>query len=130
MKERRLGLSREKIQEIAIYVAFVALFIIFSVTLKDVGTGFMSTSNLMNILRQTCLIAILSVGMSFVLAAGQIDLSIGSVIGLVSLVAAIVIRDVGPGCSRASCAARSSACSTACSSPTSACPPWSQRWER
>lgn len=59
MKERRLGLSREKIQEIAIYVAFVALFIIFSVTLKDVGTGFMSTSNLMNILRQTCLIAIL-----------------------------------------------------------------------
>lgn len=95
MKERRLGLSREKIQEIAIYVAFVALFIIFSVTLKDVGTGFMSTSNLMNILRQTCLIAILSVGMSFVLAAGQIDLSIGSVIGLVSLVAAIVIRDVG-----------------------------------
>ena len=95
MKNKRIKISTNKIQEIAVYVAFVVLFIIFSVTLKDVGTGFMSTGNLMNILRQTCLIAILSVGMSFVLAAGQIDLSIGSIVGLVSLVAAIGIRDVG-----------------------------------
>jgi ribose transport system permease protein len=78
-----------------VYIAFVLLFIIFAITLRNVGSGFLAPGNLMNILRQTCLYAILSVGMAFVLTVAQIDLSIGPIIGLVSLVAAILLRDFG-----------------------------------
>ena len=42
--------------------------------------------NVWNIIRQTALIAILGVGMTYALGAGQIDLSVGSVVGLTSLV--------------------------------------------
>jgi ribose transport system permease protein len=78
-----------------VYFAFIFLFVTFAVTLRDVGSGFLAPGNLMNILRQTCLYAILSVGMAFVLAVAQIDLSIGPIIGLVSLVSAIFVRDFG-----------------------------------
>lgn len=78
-----------------VYIAFVLLFIIFAVTLRNVGAGFLDPGNLMNILRQTCLYAILAVGMAFVLTSAQIDLSIGPTIGLVSLVAAMVMWHYG-----------------------------------
>lgn len=91
----RIVFKEKLIKKLGIYIAFVVLFIVFAITLKDVGAGFIDTGNLMNILRQTCLYAILAIGMAFVLAAGQIDLSIGSTVGLVSLVAALLIRDYG-----------------------------------
>lgn len=78
-----------------IYIAFVALLLIFSVTLKDVGNGFLHMGNVWNIIRQTSLIAILSVGMTYALGAGQIDLSVGSVVGLTSLVTAWVVQSMG-----------------------------------
>lgn len=78
-----------------IYFAFVALLIIFSITLKDVGRGFLDMGNVWNITRQTALIAILAVGMTYALGAGQIDLSVGSVVGLTSLVTAWVVQSSG-----------------------------------
>lgn len=78
-----------------VYFAFALLFAVFAVTLRNVGAGFLDPGNLMNILRQTCLYAILAVGMAFVLAAAQIDLSIGPTIGLVSLAAALLMRSYG-----------------------------------
>ncbi|MFK4998659.1 hypothetical protein ACI2OX_19255 [Bacillus sp. N9] len=55
----------------------------------------MEIGNLMNILRQTTLIAIMAVGMVFVLGAAQIDLSIGPVVGVTSLITALVVKDYG-----------------------------------
>lgn len=78
-----------------IYIAFVALLIIFSVTLKDMGNGFLSPGNVWNIIRQTSLIAILSVGMTFALGAGQIDLSVGSIVAVTSLTSALVVQSYG-----------------------------------
>ena len=86
---------KKNIKNIAVYLAFVALFLIFAITLKNVGTGFISTGNLMNILRQTSLIAIMAVGMTYALGAAQIDLSVGSVVGVASLVAALALKKYG-----------------------------------
>lgn len=78
-----------------IYIAFVALLLIFSITLRGVGNGFLNMGNVWNIIRQTSLIAILSVGMTYALGAGQIDLSVGSVVGLTSLITAWVVQSMG-----------------------------------
>lgn len=77
-----------------IYVGFVAIFIIFSLTLHD--KGFLDPNNLLNIFRQTTMIAVMAVVMTFVLAAGEIDLSVGAVAGLVSVVTAMAIAAAGP----------------------------------
>ena len=86
----RLGLSNWR-QNI-IYIGFVGIFIFFAVTLGH--KGFLDTNNLLNIVRQTAPIAIMAVAMTYVLAAGEIDLSIGAVAGL-SSVAAAMAMDIG-----------------------------------
>lgn len=89
------GLNLKKIKSLAIYVAFIGLFLIFSISLRNVGAGFIDLGNLMNILRQTSLIAVLSIGMTFALSAAQIDLSVGSAVGVSSLVSAIILKELG-----------------------------------
>lgn len=51
--------------------------------------GFLDPNNLLNILRQTAMIAITAAAMTFVLSAGEIDLSIGAVAGLISVTTAM-----------------------------------------
>ncbi len=75
------------------YIAFAVLFLFFAVTLQS--RGFLEISNLLNVIRQTAMISIMAVAMTFVLASGEIDLSIGAVAGLVSVVAATVLESYG-----------------------------------
>ncbi|BCL70632.1 ABC transporter permease [Vibrio nigripulchritudo] len=75
-----------------IYIGFVIIFLIFSVTLSD--RGFLDPNNLLNIVRQTAMIAIMAIAMTFVLSSGEIDLSVGAVAGLTSVTVAMAI-DVG-----------------------------------
>lgn len=76
-----------------VYVAFLLILLFFAITLQD--DGFLTEQNLLNIARQTAPITVMAVGIVFVLSAGEIDLSIGSIVALSAMVAAIVLRDVG-----------------------------------
>jgi ribose transport system permease protein len=76
-------------RDYAIYIGFVAVFALFALLLHD--DGFLRGTNLMNIVRQTAIIAVMAVAGTFVIAAAEIDLSIGSVAGLASVVAAMTI---------------------------------------
>jgi ribose transport system permease protein len=74
-----------------IYISFLVIFLFFSVALYD--KSFLTGANLMNIARQTAMVSVMAIGMTFVLSAGEIDLSIGSTVALSSLVTALVLRD-------------------------------------
>ena len=73
-----------------VYISFFAVLVVFSIILRD--KGFLSYSNMMNILRQTAMITVAAVGMTFVISAGLIDLSTGAVVALAALVTALVLR--------------------------------------
>lgn len=70
-----------------IYIGFVGVFIFFAITLGH--KGFLDANNLLNIIRQTAMIAIMAVAMTYVLSAGEIDLSVGAVAGLASVATAM-----------------------------------------
>ncbi len=72
------------------YVALVLVVGIFAVTLRD--QGFFTVSNLTNIVIQAAPISVVAVGVVLVLSAREIDLSIGSVVGLTALVAALALQ--------------------------------------
>ncbi|MFC3688850.1 ABC transporter permease [Aquipuribacter hungaricus] len=76
-----------------IYIGFVLVFLVFAVTLND--NGFLTTNNLLNIVRQSAIIAIIAVGMTYVIACAEIDLSVGSTAGLASVITAMAISDYG-----------------------------------
>ncbi len=77
-----------------IYIGFVVIFIAFALTLND--KGFLNPNNLLNIVRQTAMIAVMAVAMTFVLSAGEIDLSVGAVAGLATVTVAMAIAVAGP----------------------------------
>ncbi|MFF2842100.1 ABC transporter permease [Paenarthrobacter sp. NPDC057981] len=76
-----------------IYIGFVVVFLIFAVLLRD--QGFLSPNNLLNIFRQTATITVIAVGMTYVIACAEIDLSVGSVAGLSSVCTAMALSQWG-----------------------------------
>ena len=63
----------------------IALALLVVVGVATAGERFASLDNVMTILRFAAVIGVLSVGMTFVITSGGIDLSIGSVMGLASV---------------------------------------------
>ena len=59
-----------------VYIAFIVLFIILSIA-SDV---FLTWTNIINIFKQISVIGVIAVGMTFVIATGGIDLSVGAVL--------------------------------------------------
>ncbi|WP_084075551.1 ABC transporter permease [Demequina sp. NBRC 110052] len=76
-----------------IFIGFVVIFLIFAILLGD--QGFMSSQNLLNIARQSAIIMVIAVGMTFVIANAEIDLSVGSIAGLTSVSTAMAIAAFG-----------------------------------
>jgi len=73
-----------------VYIAFALIFAFFALTLHD--DGFLSRTNLVNIVRQTTPVTVMAVAVVFVFSAGEIDLSIGSVVALSALATADVMQ--------------------------------------
>ncbi|WP_246833006.1 ABC transporter permease [Thalassospira sp. MCCC 1A01428] len=77
----RLG---SQAQRYGILIALVVLCIVLSI----VSDNFLSSRNIINVLRQTSINGILAIGMTFVILTRGIDLSVGSVVALAGVVSA------------------------------------------
>jgi ribose/xylose/arabinose/galactoside ABC-type transport system permease subunit len=75
------------------YLALIVVVVFFTLT---GGTRFLSVDNASFLLQQSAIIAIPAFGESLVIIAGSIDLSIGSVVALTGMVAAVVDVSYGP----------------------------------
>ena len=73
-----------------VYVFFALVLAFFAVTIGD--KGFLSVPNLFNITRTTAMIAVIAVAMTFVISAGELDLSVGSTAALSALTAGLVMQ--------------------------------------
>ena len=76
--------NMESLRRYGIFAVLLVLVIFFSITSEN----FLVPNNLLIIARQISMLGIASIGMAFVLLLGGIDLSIGSQITLVNIVAA------------------------------------------
>lgn len=82
-----------RIGQYVIYLAFAVTFVMFSILLRS--DGFLSSGNLTNILRQSAIVGVIAVGMTFVISNAEIDLSVGSVAGLASVLTAMAVSQWG-----------------------------------
>jgi ribose transport system permease protein len=71
-----------------IYIVLVALMALFT----GINRNFFSLSNFGNIARQAAMVSIMGFGMTFIITSANIDLSVGSVVALVSVVSAFCIK--------------------------------------
>jgi ribose transport system permease protein len=84
MLNRVLGGSAGR--SLGLVIALLLLFIVGAIT---AGDRFASVDNVLTIIRFASIIGVISIGMTFVITAGGIDLSVGSVLGLASVVATL-----------------------------------------
>ncbi len=85
-KRRRLLMHSGR--QLGTFAGLVAL----CVTLWAATPHFLTVSNLLNVLEQTSINAIVAVGMTFVIISGGIDLSVGSVLALSGIVLASALE--------------------------------------
>ena len=76
------------LQEYAL-VFVIAALVIVGMTLSD---NFLSFGNLFTILNNATLVGIIAVGMTFVIATGGIDLSVGSVLAAAAVAGALIVE--------------------------------------
>lgn len=87
MKKKLAGQS----ENISLAVVIVVLFAVFTILQPNMMTVF----NIKNILIQVSLTAIAAAGMTFAYTAGVFDMSVGSILALVSVVVAKIATTVG-----------------------------------
>ena len=88
MKENKV-LNQIKSQ--AIWVVLVVLVIVFTIA----NPRFISPNNLLTLLRQVSMYGIASIGMTFVILLGDIDLSTGTIISFVNIICAYMMVNMG-----------------------------------
>lgn len=76
------------LQDFGLWIMAVLLVIVFAV----LNNSFLTVSNFINILEQNSTVAIVAVGVTFTIIAGQFDLSTGSVVALAGVVLAITFN--------------------------------------
>src|SRR5689334_15851232 len=74
----------------------VALGCVCLVLWSQAGDSFVRAPNLLQVARQASSYGIMSVGMVLLLAMGEIDLSVGSILTLVDIVTALALREQVP----------------------------------
>ncbi len=64
----------------------LALALVIAIALSLMSPYFLKTANLLNLLDQSVVTGIVSIGMTFVILTGGIDLSVGSLVGLTGVI--------------------------------------------
>lgn len=92
----KLKISGKYIPSLTTLLVLVAIFIFGAIRYED--RGFMSAYNMVSLVRGGAVVGIAAIGMTFIILSGGIDLSVGAVIALTSMVVATLISpELGPG---------------------------------
>jgi D-xylose transport system permease protein len=93
----KVNINTSKINNIKQYSMYIALIFIWIFFIIMTGGTFMAMRNLSNLSRQVSIIAILGTGMTLVIITGNIDLSVGSLMGLIGAICAVLQAWYGMG---------------------------------
>jgi ribose/xylose/arabinose/galactoside ABC-type transport system permease subunit len=77
--------------EIGVAIALVLLIVLFGFT----APNFLTPENIVTLMQQTSVVAMIAVGMTMVIIAGEIDLSVGATVGLSGTLFALLVVHTG-----------------------------------
>jgi ribose/xylose/arabinose/galactoside ABC-type transport system permease subunit len=80
---------RRHAPQIGTVAAFAVMMLVFSV----LSPVFLTAGNLVNIANQTAIISVLAFGMTLVMLSGGIDLSVGSIVSLSTVICALLLAE-------------------------------------
>ena len=96
MLRRASEIWQEKTQGFREAGTLLALTVMI-ICLAVLSDNFLTPFNLLNVMRQTAEVAVIAVGMTFLIICRQFDLSVGSTFGLAAVFIGVLVRDLGFG---------------------------------
>ncbi len=96
-QSKKLGSLKIPTSALRAYTMVLALIVVWLLFTWATDGIFLEARNFSNLMRQTAVTGVLAVGMLMVIVTGQIDLSVGSVVGLTGGVAAMLLTWLGWG---------------------------------
>jgi len=76
-------------------IGLVGVILAMAVVFSMLNNNFYSSTNLRNVARQTSILGIVACGQTMIILSGGFDLSVGMLIGLISVVSSMVMVDYG-----------------------------------
>ena len=89
----RVVASRRLLDETGVLIGLAVVLAIFGAL---IGPQFFRAANLELVARQTVIVCVAALGMTMVIVSGGIDLSVGSVVALSTVVTAVLLQHQGP----------------------------------
>lgn len=84
-------------RDVVARVGVLPVFVIVLGVIAGITPALLDANNIAQVLRQSSIVGVMALGATFVMVAGRIDLSIGSLLSLASYVAIDLHESVGPG---------------------------------
>jgi ribose transport system permease protein len=103
----RVLANRRLLDETGVLVGLAIVLALFGAL---IGPQFFRATNLELVARQTVIVCIAALGMTMVIVSGGIDLSVGSVVALSTVVTAVLLRTHGPAIAAMGAIAAGAAC--------------------
>lgn len=88
--ELKQGALSTKIKNFIGNYGIVVFFLLIVVILSIATPHFLTLNNIVNVIRQSSIVGIIALGMTFVMITAGIDLSVGSIVGIAGMVFAIL----------------------------------------
>ncbi|PIP00114.1 ABC transporter permease [Pleomorphomonas carboxyditropha] len=88
-------MTANKLFRLVLTQSTVVVFVLMLIAAGLLSDRFFTPDNITNILRQSVPLGIVSLGLLYVILTGGIDLSVGSIMALISVVTALAIPDYG-----------------------------------
>lgn len=92
MSELALPKSSTRVRDLLRQYGLILSFLLLCVVLTFLSDRFLTVSNLTNVLRQSTINGIIAVGMTLVILTAGIDLSVGAILALSSVIAADMLQ--------------------------------------
>jgi len=90
---KRRSITKTDVQQFLLrgraFIALILVLVVFTV----LSPGFLSAGNIVIMSKHVALNAIVAIGMTFVILTAGIDLSVGSVVGMIAMVAGLLINE-------------------------------------
>jgi len=95
MNDGEANAIAEYVRGLAIRYKVIFVLLLLCVIAAFLSDAFLTRSNMLNIVRQISTIGIVGVGFTIILASGNIDLSVGSMLALIGVIVAMVSKVEG-----------------------------------
>ncbi|MGO4588922.1 ABC transporter permease [Paenarthrobacter sp. 2TAF44] len=84
------GMTATKVKRFIGDYGIIILFVVILVFLAAAAPNFLTLNNIVNVVRQSSIIGLIALGMTFIMITAGIDLSVGSVVGLAGMTFALL----------------------------------------